>query len=262
MLLDGPQPSVRERCCWAELAVAITFAVTLALTAPSTLTVSPSASSVAAEPRAPRCRSWCLGRWRKSRVGWRRRWRRQGGPCDLEVYSRDEDLHGAATDTQDPSTWIVGAHNICILCHIKCLRLPCDIVGIITLVGILPEISAHCHVAWTGERSGHMVLRRKVPRTSSTATATTELVHRPSESSRGARHEIVLAVVGRTLQDRPIHLLADLGPTCDHQPSLSSVVGSDHEIDLHVGASHKFGNGRSRAIVPLLPQVKTLCVIG
>merc|ERR1719277_1244585 len=246
MLLDGPQPSVRERCCWAELAVAITFAVTLALTAPSTLTVSPSASSVAAEPRAPRCRSWCLGRWRlrglrclgrwrrclgrwrrslgrwrrclgrwrKSRVGWRRRWRRQGGPCDLEVDARDEDLHGAATDTQDPSTWIVGAHNICILCHIKCLRLPCDVVGIITLVGILPEISAHCHVAWTGERSGHMVLRREVAGTSSTATTTTELVHRPSESSRGARHEIVLAIVGRTLQNRPIHLLADLGATC------------------------------------------------
>jgi len=107
-----------------------------------------------------------------------------------------------------------------------------------------------------------VVLRRKSARTSSTATASTELVHRPSESSRGARHEIVLAVVSRTLQDRPIHLLADLGPTCDHQPSLSSVVGSDHEIDLHVRARHKFGNGRSRAIVPLLPKVKTSCIIG
>merc|ERR1719210_589262 len=193
--------------------------------------------------------------------------RRRRGRCHLEIEARDEDLHRGgprtgATDTQDPCTWIIGKHNICIIRHIKGLRLPSDVVGIVTLVGILPDISAHRQIAWTGERSGHVVLRRKGARTSSTASAATEFVHPPSESSWGAWHEIVLAIVARTLQERPIHLLAYLGPTCDHEPSLSSVVGSDNEFDLHVRARHKFWNGRSRAIVPLLPKVKTSCVIG
>merc|ERR1719203_544826 len=50
-----PQPRLRrcEGCCnWAELAIAVPFAIALALTAPSALAVSSPASSIAAEPRA------------------------------------------------------------------------------------------------------------------------------------------------------------------------------------------------------------------
>merc|ERR1719145_398194 len=66
-----------ERCCCAEFAIAIIFTIALALTAPTSLTISSSASAIAADPRARRRGSWCL----RGRLRRRLRGRLRGRRC-------------------------------------------------------------------------------------------------------------------------------------------------------------------------------------
>jgi len=78
----------------------------------------------------------------------------------------------------------------------------------------------------------------------------------PSKHVRIARHEMMVAISHRTLQECPIHLLADHGPACDHEPSLTSVVGGKIHNYLHVRTRHELGNRCACFGVPLLPEVK------
>merc|ERR1719356_208872 len=132
-----------EPCCGAELTIAIVFTVALTLTAPSALTVSSSASSIAAEARACRRRGWCLGRRRL--CGLRRsrywRWRRGGRPSRLEVEARDEGLWRACADIRRPPH----------LGDLEGLRLSSDVVDIITRVPSLPEKPTHAFTTWARE---------------------------------------------------------------------------------------------------------------
>jgi len=58
-----------------------------------------------------------------------------------------------------------------------------------------------------------------------------------------------------TLEVRPIHILADLISTRDHDPNLASMVGVHELTDLEVRAGRERRHSQTRSIVPLLPDI-------
>merc|ERR1719325_332359 len=232
MSLDGPQPSGRERCCWAEFAIAIAFTIIAALAAPPALAVAVAASSIAAEPRTCRRGTWRRSCWSLCWLWRRGRWGRRGRPNHLEVDARDEVFHtGSASCQNGPS------HHSRIFLADESRCRPSNVVGIIAHIGALPSPSTHSTVIWAGEGRGHMILcHRSWP---------AELALPPGIDGGTARHEVMGAVVHGAVQDRPIHFLADLGATCDHEPSLAAVVGGKRCAHLNVRARHKFRHSHS-----------------
>jgi len=80
---------------------------------------------------------------------------------------------------------------------------------------------------------------------------------RPCVDSWVARQETDATIALCPLQDRPIHVLAELDPTRDHHPGLATVLGSNRHIHPHVRTRREHGNRQTSCIVPLLPDVET-----
>jgi len=71
-----------------------------------------------------------------------------------------------------------------------------------------------------------------------------------------AGHETDTAIALCPLKDRPIHVLAELNPTCDHHPGLATVLGSNRHIHPHVRTWREHWNRQTSCVVPLLPDIK------
>jgi len=77
----------------------------------------------------------------------------------------------------------------------------------------------------------------------------------PTEYLRVARQIVRAAIELGPLEEGPIHILADLARTPNHEPSLASVVSGHQLADLQIRAGHELRHSQTRSIVPLLPQV-------
>jgi len=107
----------------------------------------------------------------------------------------------------------------------------------------LPDPSTHSKFGWTHPGRRHVVCGGSTPSPVG--------IH-----SRVARHEIPGAIGLCPLQDRPAHLLIELGPACDLKPGLAPMVGGEQNGDPKVRAGCEHGNILISVIVPLLPDVE------
>jgi len=65
----------------------------------------------------------------------------------------------------------------------------------------------------------------------------------------------------RIWQVDPIHVLGDLGATCNLEPGLAHVVGGDSDRHINRGAGPEGGDAQVCSVVPLLPQIETLGIL-
>jgi len=139
---------------------------------------------------------------------------------------------------------LIACEVVGVLGHVEGLSFDPAYVGLVVAhVPGLPNPSTNSKLGWACPGLGHMV------RGSSTASPVG--VH-----SRVARQEILGAIGLRPLQNRPVHLLIELGPTCDLKPSLSPMVGGEQDGDPEVRAGSERGNILIAMIVPLLPDLE------
>jgi len=78
----------------------------------------------------------------------------------------------------------------------------------------------------------------------------------PAIHGRIAWQEATTAITCCSLEVSPIDALADLVPTCDHEPLLASMVSTQLHPSLHVRARCDLRNGDAGSIVPLLPNIQ------
>jgi len=65
----------------------------------------------------------------------------------------------------------------------------------------------------------------------------------------------------RIWQVDPIHVLGDLGATCNLEPGLAHVVGSESDRHINPGAGPEGGDAQVCSIVPLLPDIETTGIL-